>query len=342
MTQIIHVQSKEEIAIELGNRVHELMKQAGITIDTVVNATEISRPSLVNLLHGKSIPLASSVLKLADFFAVPTDYLFGRMDEETSRQVLEDYSHRFMDIRRLSYEAYVTAKHHVELPLYPGEYESPWPYNLYEAVVEEPAEHILTKEHMDGMELAFDILTEREHSMLLRHFKDAFSMADIAKEHDLTTERVRQIVARALRKLRSPSIKSLIEFGYDPEVDEKENELMQRRADLEWELGNLSSDLMKLSEKRKLVEHLYGKLEELDKWDAEKNELLGKEKMPINDIPIEDMDLSVRSYNVLVRNGLDTARQIIAADHDGTLMKLRGIGPGSYREIHEKIQSLIV
>jgi len=57
------------------------------------------------------------------------------------------------------------------------------------------------------------------------------------------------------------------------------------------------------------------------------------------DINIDDLDLSVRSYNCLRRAGLDTVADIIRLS-EGELMQIRNLGRKSYEEILEKLDSM--
>ena len=56
-------------------------------------------------------------------------------------------------------------------------------------------------------------------------------------------------------------------------------------------------------------------------------------------MPIEELDLSVRSYNCLKRAGIMTVGDIAAAGRDG-LMKLRNLGKLSYDEVIDKMTEL--
>lgn len=55
------------------------------------------------------------------------------------------------------------------------------------------------------------------------------------------------------------------------------------------------------------------------------------------DAPIEELSLSVRSYNALKRGGFDYIDKVIDAISDGELMKLRNLGIKSFVEIQVKL-----
>lgn len=55
------------------------------------------------------------------------------------------------------------------------------------------------------------------------------------------------------------------------------------------------------------------------------------------DTAIEELDLSVRSYNCLKRAGLNTVRQVIDAMHKDSLWLIRNLGKNSRAEIRVRI-----
>ncbi|MCL2165674.1 MAG: DNA-directed RNA polymerase subunit alpha [Clostridiales bacterium] len=63
------------------------------------------------------------------------------------------------------------------------------------------------------------------------------------------------------------------------------------------------------------------------------------EKDKILDISIEELDLSVRSYNCLKRAGINTVGELIQKTEDD-MMKVRNLGKKSLEEVYEKLGSL--
>ena len=55
------------------------------------------------------------------------------------------------------------------------------------------------------------------------------------------------------------------------------------------------------------------------------------------DEPVANLDLSVRAYNCLVRNGIKTGKEAIEYDESVGLMRLRNCGKGTYDEIIRKL-----
>lgn len=57
------------------------------------------------------------------------------------------------------------------------------------------------------------------------------------------------------------------------------------------------------------------------------------------DSPIEDLELSVRSYNCLKREGVNTVQQLVEQS-EGDLMKIRNFGAKSIEEVKDKLAQL--
>ncbi len=58
-----------------------------------------------------------------------------------------------------------------------------------------------------------------------------------------------------------------------------------------------------------------------------------------NNMPIEDLDLTVRSYNCLKRAGITTVDEITQRTED-EMMRIRNLGKKSFKEIKEKLASI--
>ena len=56
-------------------------------------------------------------------------------------------------------------------------------------------------------------------------------------------------------------------------------------------------------------------------------------------MPIEDLDLSVRSYNCLKREGINNVNQLVALS-ESELMNIRNFGQKSVDEVKEKLEEL--
>ena len=90
-----------------------------------------------------------------------------------------------------------------------------------------------------------------------------------------------------------------------------------------------------LEEHFKLFEDLDEKVKKMDIISA--NESKSEDKY--NSMTLEDLDLSVRSYNCLKRNGLKTVQDLCNMK-ESELMTVRNLGKKSYKEILDKLASL--
>lgn len=64
-----------------------------------------------------------------------------------------------------------------------------------------------------------------------------------------------------------------------------------------------------------------------------------EQKDRVLDMPIEELDLSVRSYNCLKRAGIDTVQELVRKTEDD-MMKVRNLGKKSLQEVKEKLAAL--
>ncbi|MDP9728530.1 DNA-directed RNA polymerase subunit alpha [Alicyclobacillus tolerans] len=108
-----------------------------------------------------------------------------------------------------------------------------------------------------------------------------------------------------------------------------------------WTDGSVQPDEAVSIASRILVEHLSlftglsdsGRGHELA---VEKEESTNERVM---DMPIEELDLSVRSYNCLKRAGINTVAELCARSED-EMMKVRNLGRKSLEEVIEKLEAL--
>ena len=62
-------------------------------------------------------------------------------------------------------------------------------------------------------------------------------------------------------------------------------------------------------------------------------------KKPYEDITVDDMDLSVRSFNCLRRAGLDTVADVVEyIRRHGSLKNIRNLGTHSQCEVYHKLK----
>lgn len=154
-------------------------------------------------------------------------------------------------------------------------------------------------------------LTEKESDVIFKYYRDGMTYDEIGREYDRTRERIRQIKAKALRKLRGRSRSTkyiLYSYEYVNSLQNKIDELVGRVLELE---------------------HIVDKVPE-----TVKNNIV-KANKTIGMLP----DLYVRSYNCLTRyarTNLNQKELYICQLIDMTLeevMSIRNIGKGSIKNI---------
>ncbi len=67
---------------ELSNRLKELKVTRNLLQKDIANALEIPLRTYQRYEYGEQEPIASTLVKMADYFQVSVDYLLGRTDEK--------------------------------------------------------------------------------------------------------------------------------------------------------------------------------------------------------------------------------------------------------------------
>lgn len=165
--------------------------------------------------------------------------------------------------------------------------------------------------HLECEELVkiFETLSDKENYVLIkRYFRNKdftiTSYKEIGEELGVTPERVRQIEYKAIRKLKHPSRLRRLEYVFSSNKEELDTDYIKTILS---DGVTFNFDEATLSAKR--------------------------------DIPIEEMDLSVRSFNCLKRAGINTSGDLFDKT-EAELMKVRNLGKKSLREVLIKRKEL--
>lgn len=153
-------------------------------------------------------------------------------------------------------------------------------------------------------------LTEREGRVLDMRYKRYMTMAAIGEECGLRAERIRQIEAKAVRKLRHPSrsryilmgMEGYINYLRDTAVDERLREYKKEIVALEKKIAVLTDT----------------------EYEEEQNEL--------ENAPLAELDLSVRTFNILYRAGYTTVRELLDADAE-KIVSLPNLGLKNFSDL---------
>lgn len=168
----------------------------------------------------------------------------------------------------------------------------------------------LNDDQLRGLDHALDTLYEREKDMLIKRYKEHMTFNAIGKEYDLSPERTRQIVKKALRKLCHPTRRRYFTEGLKAASNWRE--IAKKRAE---EGKPITPDL------------------EID----EILELLGDDAA----LDIKSLDLSARSYNCLERSGIDNLLELVETvySYPGAIRRLRNLGQKSAVEIQGRLNA---
>lgn len=197
------------------NRLAFLMERIGISEKELSEKTGVSAPSIANYMNGRGNPTVANIIKFADFFNIPADFLIGRCSEDEENLVKENFYRRYAEGRKELFE-----KHCFEqgIKSRPGtvivdvsKVEHPWPYNLMYDVCGEIM--FFSKDHEAGLNEALSRLSSKERDIIIFRYKDGISLREIGDRYGVTRERIRQIEEKAVKKLSVCGTMDLILYG---------------------------------------------------------------------------------------------------------------------------------
>lgn len=295
----------------------DLIDRSGLANHKVADATGICNTTLIEYMRGQMTPSQENMLKLADFFAVPLDFLYGRCSEKQAHDILDNYSENYMALRRAPYETYIAAGRPAMSTLGRVQYESPWPYNLVDKIIDDRCDWILTDDHLAALDRAMEILTDQQRDIVLSYYQQNKTLEDIGRKYNVTRERIRQILMRSARKMRTPTFVRALREGL---------QIAEGTQAAEARIKELNAQIAQLEKK-------------LSRYNITLNEI--QEDTPEN-IPeppdelsmyIADLGLSVRAHNCLIRAGYNTLGDVINAAKNGKLRNIRNMGVITQAEI---------
>ena len=203
----------------------------------------------------------------------------------------------------------------------------PYPFNVLKAAMV-PGDRIpfdLTVEDTFNEEIV-DILSTRE-LFAIKGYYTGSTLAEVGKEFGVTRERVRQIIARALRKIK------LLVLNYEQIQDKKH----------------------KQEQEQKLAEDLHQQREKLIEVFREKGVIDNEMTAYFGDVmfgckeeeceaflkktSIAELEISVRTYNALRNVGIQTLYDLMQLD-EHVIINIRGLGKKSYEELRKCVNKL--
>ena len=85
---------------------------------------------------------------------------------------------------------------------------APYPQNLVNDLFtrwDQPVDCILSKEEQNKLDLILQEFGVKDRAIVILYYKDNLSMSEIAKQFDISISRVRQLLAKSIRRLKHPA-----------------------------------------------------------------------------------------------------------------------------------------
>ena len=148
-------------------------------------------------------------------------------------------------------------------------------------------------------------LNDQEQRVIMMRYQLGMTLDEIGRAFERSKERIRQIEIRALRRLRK---KIYLESPYImPKRDY--DELVQENIALKRQLDVLTEQLKKSEDNEPEEEEESASLDPIIRYHY---------------TPIEDLELSIRSYNCLKRKGINTLGDIFKYDRNQNVFSIEG------------------
>lgn len=345
------------------DRFLRLMSACEYSIDEISEKTGISTASLSFYLNGTTDIPAKKLEAIADMFDCTTDYLLGRTDNpdfekwadfrnSLERTVLE----RKLENQPISSEEKSHKSRRRMQTL--GSYTpvSVYPYNLIEAIGGIGLNSVrknyqidrfykdmiipITPDQERGLESALDTLTDREKDIILKRYQKLASLTEIGEEYGYSPERIRQIEAKAFRRLRHPSRYRLITEGYEGcIINNKQRKLAAEKKKLVQEENEIQELTERIARKKtKLEETAIQKGLSSDEIEQERTDVI--QNRDLASVNISDTGLSTRSCNCLTRTGISTLKDLTdyISKRGSNWTKIRNLGVKSISEINQMLK----
>jgi hypothetical protein len=205
-----------------------------------------------------------------------------------------------------------------------------YPFNLIALVLDLPSEELAKTGYVNvdsdvQRELAVmwvnDIIKTcqiaKRFDIVEMRYQQHMGLVAIGEKYHITRNRVREILAKFIRQMRHPTRSRKLRFVT--------NVLFNTRGEVNF--ADIISKYEREMTEKEIVRDL-----------AEKN---GNVKL--DDITIEELDFSVRTFNCLKRSGINNVEELVDAittkTEIGFLCDIRNIGKKSYGEIKDKLIS---
>ena len=183
----------------------KIMEELYMAPDTLAAQAGVSVTTVRNWLRGNTTPSTENVKKLEEVFSLSAGWF--EKEEDITGQDAHMIASAIRKMSRPKYEEQIKAGT-------AGLEGMVYPYLLYRAVFGTNYKpEILTSDQEDGLHQALRMLNDREREVLYCRFVLRMTLEEAGKKHNVRRERIRQIEAKALRKMRHPLRSWLLRDG---------------------------------------------------------------------------------------------------------------------------------
>ena len=214
--------------------------------------------------------------------------------------------------------------------------------NKYDKIVEDVLD--IKEEDFDifvysGLQLEQKIkekLTPREKEVFFaRHLGEKTTLKELGEKFKVSKESICQTDKRAERKIRH--------LFYMSNTALKQDKITKNFAELDYLIRKRifeNNNVIDNSIKQDFIDTYKYLVEE--KINDKIHELTIKKAEELNDIDysqirVEDFEFSVRTYSILMRNGIKTLKQLEESFFEGKFEKFRNVGKKTMEEVYKKI-----
>lgn len=195
-----------------------------------------------------------------------------------------------------------------------------FPRNIFESIYGRRGDQdfVVSREMYAGLVVALSMLTEKEEKILYLRFKDKMSYKEIGAIYNLSSDRIRQIVEKALRRLRHPARSRYFHYGIEG--------VIEKEVEKAYEKGRCDGYACGFEEAT-----LTAKGIEMGSPEARREIALQTD--------IHDMELSVRTFNCLCRHGITNAGEIASMD-GSSILNIKLLGKQGIREVARRLREM--
>ena len=228
-----------------GNKLKALIEESDTSLFDLSKYLDVSVSEIEEYCKNVCAPDLDVMLRLADYYNVPMDYLLCRCTIKESASILFDWKSYYQTIHKNVLDFYFTQGMQVE-NLYREPSDIPWPYDLVRDIVDEEidweTDEALIREILK-------VLTDDEKEYILALYKDKKTLEEIVEETNCKLNTLTDTINDGIRKLRLLDCKKVIskEKSNDT-IRIKQNEIVDKISIVESQIKNLSQNTIALDE----------------------------------------------------------------------------------------------